>query len=66
MTVPNDWRRRPLFVWGPAIAQAVSGTIDVAEDHVQLEVTLPWLLAKLADRARALIGDKGRLMLEKK
>jgi VanZ family protein len=23
MTVPNDWRRRPLFVWGPAIAQAV-------------------------------------------
>jgi hypothetical protein len=33
---------------------------------VQLEVMLPWLLAKLAERAQAVIGDKGRLMLEKK
>jgi len=27
---------------------------------------LPGLLAKLAERAQAVIGDKGRLMLEKK
>ena len=28
-----------------ALKQNASGTIDVAEDHVRLEVTLPWLLA---------------------
>jgi len=49
-----------------AMAQNVNGLINVAEDHVQLEVTLPWLLARLANGAQAMIRDKGRLMLEKK
>jgi len=49
-----------------AMAQNVSGLINVADDHVQLEVTLPWLLARLANGAQAMIRDKGRLMLEKK
>lgn len=49
-----------------AMAQQVSGNIDVAEDHVRLEVTLPWLLARLASGAQALIRDKGKLLLEKK
>jgi hypothetical protein len=67
LTVNEEtWNDNQLTFRVTAVAQAVSGTIDVADDHVQLEVTLPWLLAKLADRAQALIGDKGRLMLEKK
>jgi len=49
-----------------AMAQNVSGLINVEEDHVQLEVTLPWLLARIANGAQAMIRDKGRLMLEKK
>ena len=49
-----------------AMAQQVSGNIDVADDHVRLEVTLPWLLARLANGAQALIRDKGKLLLEKK
>ncbi len=49
-----------------AMMQQVSGNIDVADDHVRLEVTLPWLLAKLANGAQALIQDKGKLLLEKK
>lgn len=49
-----------------AMAQNVSGLINVADDHVQLEVTLPWLLARLANGAQAMIRDKGRLILEKK
>src|SRR5215472_6199365 len=32
-----------------ALGQVASGTIDVAEDYVRLEVFLPWLLAKLAE-----------------
>jgi Putative polyhydroxyalkanoic acid system protein (PHA_gran_rgn) len=32
-----------------AIGQAASGSIDVTEDQVRLEVVLPWLLAKIAE-----------------
>jgi hypothetical protein len=49
-----------------ALAQAVSGTIDVADDHVVLQVMLPWLLAKLAEAIQPLIRREGTLMLEKK
>ncbi len=49
-----------------ALAQTVSGTIDVADDHVTLQVFLPWLLAKLAEVIQPLIRREGTLMLEKK
>ena len=48
------------------LGQVSGGTIDVAEDHVRLEVELPWLLARLAEKAKALIQRQGQLMLEKK
>jgi len=43
-----------------------SGTIDVADDHVDLEVILPWLLAKVAEAIQPLIRREGTLLLEKK
>ena len=49
-----------------ALGQAASGTIDVADDHVRLEVTLPWLLAKIAEKITPAIRKEGTLMLEKK
>jgi Putative polyhydroxyalkanoic acid system protein (PHA_gran_rgn) len=49
-----------------ALGQTASGTIDVADDHVRLEVTLPWLLAQLVDKIQPLIARQGTLMLEKK
>jgi hypothetical protein len=49
-----------------ALGQAAAGSIDVAEDHVRLEVTLPWLLAKLAQKIQPMIRKEGTLMLEKK
>jgi hypothetical protein len=49
-----------------ALGQTVSGTIDVAEDNVRLELYLPWLLAKLAETLQPLIRREGTLMLEKK
>jgi hypothetical protein len=49
-----------------ALSQSASGTIDVADDHVRLEVTLPWLLATLADKLTPAIRQQGTLMLEKK
>ena len=49
-----------------ALGQAAAGTVDVAEDHVRLEVTLPWLLHKFAQVAQAAIRARGNLLLEKK
>ena len=49
-----------------AIGQAVSGTIDVTEDHVTLQVYLPWLLAKIAEAVQPLIRKEGTLLLENK
>lgn len=49
-----------------AMGQAASGSIDVLDDRVNLEVTLPWLLAKIAETIQPLIRREGVLMLEKK
>jgi hypothetical protein len=49
-----------------ALGQTAAGTIDVAEDHARLEVTLPWLLAQLADKIQRAVQTQGKLMLGKK
>ncbi|HEX2653334.1 MAG TPA: polyhydroxyalkanoic acid system family protein [Xanthobacteraceae bacterium] len=48
------------------LGQTATGTIDVADDHVRLEVMLPWLIAQIASRFQPMIERQGTLMLEKK
>jgi hypothetical protein len=49
-----------------AVGQTAGGKIEVFDDHVQLEVTLPWLLGKFAEKLAPAIRKEGVLMLEKK
>ena len=49
-----------------AMGQAASGHLDVADDHVRLEVTLPWLLQRFAEVAQVAIRNRGRLLLTKR
>jgi hypothetical protein len=49
-----------------ALGQAAAGTIEVVEDHVRLEVTLPWLLSKLTEHFVPTIRKEATLLLEKK
>ena len=49
-----------------ALGQTASGVLDVADDHVRLEVTLPWLLAKFAKKVTQAIRKEATLMLEHK
>jgi hypothetical protein len=49
-----------------ALGQTASGTIDVAEDHARLEVTLPWLLSMAAQQIQQVVNAQGTTMLEKK
>ena len=62
----ETWNGDRLLFQVSALGQAAAGIIYVAEDHVRLEVTLPWLLAKLAEKIQPMIRKEGTLMLEKK
>jgi hypothetical protein len=40
--------------------------LDVAEDHVRVEVHLPWLLQRMAGSIRDAIQARGKVLLEHK
>jgi hypothetical protein len=66
LVLDEAWTGDRLVFRVAVLKQEARGTIDVAEQEVRLEVELPWLLAMLAEKAKALIQKQGRLMLEKK
>ena len=49
-----------------ALGQTATASIDVFEHEVRLELTLPWLLQKLADRILPALRREATLLLEKK
>src|SRR5207253_6655357 len=49
-----------------ALGQAAAGHVDLEEDHVRLEVTLPWLLQRFAEAAQTAIRSRGKLLLTKR
>ena len=61
----NQWSGDHLDFRASMLGQNTTGTIDVTEDQVRLEVQLPWLLSLLANKAKALVEKQGTLMLEK-
>ena len=42
------------------------GNVQVSENDVRLEVTLPWLLHKFGQVVQKTIAGKGQILLEKK
>jgi len=49
-----------------ALGQAAAGHLDVADDHVMVEVTLPWFLQRFAEVAQTAIRNRGNLLLTKR
>lgn len=49
-----------------AMGQVATGHVEVLDDRVDVEVTLPWLLQRFAEVAQATIRSRGKLLLEKK
>jgi hypothetical protein len=60
------WEEDRMIFRVRALGQAASGHLDVADDHVRLEVTLPWLLQRFAQVAQAAIRNRGNLLLTKR
>ena len=59
------WQENRLIFRVRALGQAASGHLDVADDHVRLEVTLPWLLQRFAAAAQNEIQHRGKRLLGK-
>jgi|SRR5215470_7471587 len=49
-----------------ALGQVADGTVQVGDDNVRIEVTLPWLLHKFAEAVQTTIAGSGHVLLEKK
>jgi hypothetical protein len=60
------WEENRMIFRVRALGQAASGHLEVADDHVQLEVTLPWLLQRFAEVAQIAIRNRGNLLLTKR
>jgi hypothetical protein len=60
------WEDNRMIFRVRALGQAANGHVDVAEDHVKVEVTLPFLLQRFAEMAQAAIRQRGKLLLTKK
>ena len=60
------WEDNRMIFRVRALGQSASGHVDVADDHVRLEVTLPWLLQRFTEVAQAAIRNRGNLLLTKR
>ena len=60
------WEDNRMIFRVRALGQAANGHVDVEQDHVKVEVTLPFLLQRFAEMAQAAIRDRGKLLLTKK
>ena len=62
----ESWQDNRMIFRVRALGQSASGHLDVADDHVRLEVTLPWLLQRFAEVAQVAIRNRGNLLLTKR
>jgi hypothetical protein len=62
----ETWEGDTLRFQMRALGQTAAGTIDVLDDALRIEVSLPWLLAKAANRLLPMVRKSATLLLEKK
>ena len=60
------WQDNRMIFRIRALGQTASGHVDVADDHVVVEVTLPFLLQRFAELAQVAIRNRGQVLLTKK
>ena len=59
------WEDNRMIFRVRALGQAAAGHVDVADDHVRVEVVLPWLLQRFAEAAQAAIRHRADRLLTK-
>ena len=62
----ETWEGDTLRFHMSALGQTAAGTIEVLEDALRIEVSLPWLMAKASKRLIPILRNETTLLLEKK
>ena len=62
----QTWQGDTLRFRMRALGQTAAASIEVLEDALRIEVSLPWLLAKAAKRLLPLLRKEATKLLEKK
>ena len=62
----QTWQGDTLRFSMRALGQTAAASIEVLEDALRIEVSLPWLLAKAAKRLLPILRKETTLLLEKK
>jgi hypothetical protein len=62
----ENWEGDTLRFRMRALGQTAAASIEVLEDALRLEVSLPWLLAKAAKSLIPILRKEATLLLEKK
>src|SRR4051812_46338100 len=64
--VTKSWEGDRLAFALSAMGQAISGTLDVLDHTVKLEIHLPNILGMIAGKLKGRLQKEGQLLLEKK
>ena len=62
----QSWSGDVLNFSALAMGQAITGAVEVLEDHVRLDVVLPGMLGMIAGKIKTELQKRGTLLLEKK
>jgi len=60
------WEDNRMIFRVRALGQVAAGHVEVADDHVKVEVVLPRLLQRFAQAAQVAIRNRGNLLLTKR
>jgi hypothetical protein len=66
LSFQKRWENDRLHFEGGALGQNMSGSLDVMDDKVQIQINLPDLLASIADRMKGTLQKQTQRLLEKK
>jgi hypothetical protein len=66
LSFQKRWENDRLQFEGGALGQKMSGSLDVMEDTVQIQIHLPDLLAAIADRRKGSLKNQTQRLLQKK
>jgi putative polyhydroxyalkanoate system protein len=65
-TVEKTWDGDHMTFTAIAMGQTITGTMDVLEEAIRLDIVLPGFLGMLAGKVRDKVQKQGQLLLENK
>lgn len=64
--VTQTWQGDVMNFTAAIMGQSITGNLSVMDDHVLIEVNLPWFLAKLSGSVKEKLAKGTQLLLDKK